>query len=73
MSVGNGSRDETRRVTVKLLEEDFDGADASVGITDHRVQVDCLSPAMIRSYAILTPHTATTDSVVAYYGVSISG
>ncbi len=73
MSVGNGSRDETRRVTVKVLEEDFDGADASVGITDHRVQVDCLSPAMIRSYAILTRHTATTDSVVAYYGVSISG
>jgi hypothetical protein len=54
---------------VKVLKEDYNGADPSVAVTDYRVQVDCLGDAFIRSYAILTRTTNTANSVVAYYGV----
>ncbi len=56
-------------VHVKVLEDDFKGADPSAAITDFRVQVDCMGQAFIRSYAVLTRTTNVTDSVVAYYGV----
>lgn len=57
-------------VDIQVLKEEFKGADPSAAITAFRVQVDCLGPAFIRSYAILTRVTNTTDAVVAYYGVS---
>jgi hypothetical protein len=54
---------------VKVLKEDFTGADPSAAITEFRVQVDCTGQAFIRSYAVLTRATIVADSVVAYYGV----
>jgi hypothetical protein len=56
-------------VTVPVIKEEFTGANPSAAITAFRVQVDCLGPATIRSYAILTRVTNATDAVVAYYGV----
>ena len=58
---------------VQVFKEDFTGADPSAAVTAFRVQVDCLGPALIRSYAILTRTTNTIDAVVAYYGVSTPG
>lgn len=55
---------------VQVLKEDFEGADPSAAVSAFRVQVDCMGPALIRSYAILTRTTNGTDAVVAYYGVS---
>jgi MspA len=57
-------------VDVQVLKEEFKGADPSAAVTAFRVQVDCLGPALIRSYAVLTRVTNTTDAVVAYYGAS---
>jgi hypothetical protein len=56
-------------VNVKVVEDDFEGADPSVAITNYRIHVDCMGPAVIRSYAILTRTTDGADAVVAYYGV----
>jgi MspA len=56
-------------VNVEVVEDDFEGADPSVAITNYRVHVDCMGPAVIRSYAILTRTTDGADAVVAYYGV----
>jgi hypothetical protein len=56
---------------VKVLKEDFTGANPSAAVTAFRVQVDCMGPAVIRSYAVLTRTTNGTDAVVAYYGVSM--
>lgn len=58
-------------VNVKVLSEDFKSADVSAAITDFRIQLDCMGQSFIRSYAILTRTTNTTNSVVAYYGVPI--
>jgi hypothetical protein len=55
---------------VQVLKQDYKGADPSATVTAFRVQVDCLGPALIRSYAILTRSTNGSDTVVAYYGVS---
>jgi MspA len=56
-------------VNVEVVEDDFEGADPSVAMTNYRVHVDCMGPAVIRSYAILTRTTDGADAVVAYYGV----
>lgn len=58
-------------VKVQVLKHEFKGADPAAVVTAFRVQVDCLSHAMIRSYAILTRGSNATDAVVAYYGVSM--
>jgi hypothetical protein len=55
---------------IQVIKEDFEGADPSAAVSAFRVQVDCMGPALIRSYAILTRTTNGTDAVVAYYGVS---
>jgi len=46
---------------VKVLKEDFTGADPSAAITAFRVQVDCTGQAFIRSYAVLTRATIVAD------------
>ncbi|MGV0737562.1 MspA family porin [Mycobacterium syngnathidarum] len=56
-------------VDFKVLSEEFSGADPSAVITDFRVQVDCSGRAFVRSYAVLTRTTNSTNSVVAYCGV----
>lgn len=56
--------------TIEVVKEEFSGANPTASVSDYRIQVDCLGPALIRSYAILTRTTNTTDTVVAYYGVS---
>jgi hypothetical protein len=56
-------------VTVPVVKEDFTTVDPSATVTAFRVQVDCLGPATVRSYAILTRATSVADSVVAYYGL----
>ncbi|EHI12715.1 MspA family porin [Mycolicibacterium thermoresistibile] len=56
--------------TIQVSKEEFSGANPSAAVSDYRVQVDCLGPALIRSYAILTRTTSAADSVVAYYGIS---
>jgi MspA len=58
---------------VQVLKQDYKRADPSATVTAFRVQVDCLGPALIRSYAILTRTTYGTNAVVAYYGVSTPG
>ena len=55
---------------IQVLKHDYKGADPSATVTAFRVQVDCLGPALIRSYAILTRSTNGSDAVIAYYGVS---
>jgi hypothetical protein len=57
-------------VDVPVLKEEFTGANPSAAVTAFRVQVDCMGPAAIRSYAILTRTTNAADAVVAYYGIS---
>ena len=56
---------------VKVLEEKFTTANPTSAVSGYRLQVDCMGGATIRSYAILTRSSDTTDSVVAYYGVPV--
>jgi hypothetical protein len=56
--------------TIPVVKEKFAGANPAAAMTAFRVQVDCLGPATIRSYAILTRVTNASNAVVAYYGVS---
>jgi MspA len=56
-------------VKVEVVEQDFNGADPSTAIADFSVHVDCMGPALVRSYAILARTTNATNTVVAYYGV----
>lgn len=56
---------------VQVLREDFNGANPSATVTAFHLQVDCMGPASIRSYAILTRTTGGDASVVAYYGVPV--
>jgi MspA len=59
-----------RAVTqVQVLKEDLRGASPSAAVTGYHVVVDCMGPAVIRSYAILTCTTNGNDAVVAYYCV----
>lgn len=55
--------------TIQVLEEEFTGAGPTATVSNFHVPVDCgTGRAFIRSYAILTRATGTTDAVVAYYG-----
>jgi MspA len=56
-------------VKTEVLQQDFNGADVSTAIGDFNVHVDCMGPALVRSYAVLTRTTSATNTVVAYYGV----
>ncbi|WP_085976562.1 MspA family porin [Mycobacterium sp. JS623] len=56
-------------VKTEVLERNFNGADLSTAIDDFNVHVDCMGPALVRSYAVLTRTTNATNTVVAYYGV----
>lgn len=58
-------------VSIPVLKEDFNGSDPSAAVNAFRVQVDCLGPATVRSYAILTRAASVTSTVVAYYGVPV--
>jgi hypothetical protein len=54
---------------IEVLKQEFTTADPTATVTNFRIPVDCgAGQAFIRSYAILTRATGTTDAVVAYYG-----
>lgn len=55
---------------VQVSKEEFQSANPSAVVSDYRIQVDCMGPALVRSYAILTRSTHSNDAVVAYYGIS---
>jgi MspA len=56
-------------VKTEVLKQDFSGADVSTAIADFDVHVDCMGPALVRSYAVLTRTTNARNTIVAYYGV----
>lgn len=54
---------------VPVTEGKFTGA-AEIGISGYYLHIDqCMGPAFVRSYAILTATTGGSTSVVAYYGI----
>ena len=56
---------------VPVSKKEYKGADPWVMISGFRVKIDgCVGQSFIRSYAVLTKSTDSSDVVLGYYGTT---
>lgn len=62
------------KVTGPVTKKEFKGTDPWVMISGFSLKIDgCVGKSFIRSHALLTKSTDTSDAILSYYGTTKSG